>query len=231
VVTAAGLHSLASAAALAGGPPGIGRRAAQRLAHSELSKAIYQPSLTSRVVSWLERQLARLLNGVNGNVPGGWWALIALIVAAVLVVAVVLVYVRPATARRGPDGALLAGAMLSARDHRQLSERLAAAGDQAAAIIERVRAMAVELEERGVLPPKPGRTADEFAAEAGQALPSHAGPLIDAAQLFDDVMYGGRDGTAAGYQSVRDLDASLRAARPASVSALLPEGAATGGPS
>lgn len=228
---AAGVHRLASTAALPDGGPGIGRRAAQQLARRELSRAIYQPSLTDRVLNWLDARLVRLLSDVNGNVPGGWWALIALIVAAVLAVAVVLFYVRPATTRRGTGGALLAGTMLSARDHRQLAEGLAAAGDYAAAVIERVRGIAVELEQRGVLPPKPGRTADELAAEAGRALPSHARRLSDAAQLFDDVLYGGRDGTAAGYQQVRDLDTSLQSARPASAGTPLAAGAATAGAS
>lgn len=226
---ATGMQGLVSTAVLTGAPPGISRRAAQQLARRELSKGIYQPSLTARVVNWVETQVDRLLSGVSGNVPGGWWALIALIVAAVLVVAVVLFYLRPAAARRGPRGALLAATTLSARDHRQLAERHAAAGDHAAAIIERVRAIAVELEEHGVLPPEPGRTAAELAAEAGKALPAHARPLSEAARLFDDVMYGGRDGTAAGYQRVRDLDSSLAAARPASTGTLLAQGAATGG--
>ena len=226
---ATGMQGLVSTAVLAGAPPGISRRAAQQLARRELSKGIYQPSLTSRFANWLQTQVGRLLSGVSGNVPGGWWALIALIVAAVLVIAVVLFYVRPVTAHRGPRGTLLAGSTLSARDHRQLAERHAAAGDHAAAIIERVRAIAVDLEEHGVLPPEPGRTAAELAAEAGKTLPAHAWRLTEAARLFDDVRYGGRDGTAAGYQHVRDLDSSLAAARPASTGILLTGGAATGG--
>ena len=91
---------------------------------------------------------------------------------------------------------------------------MAAAGDHAAAIIESVRAIAVELEERGVLPPRVGRTANEFAAEAAQPLPGHAAGLREAARLFDDVRYGERAGTAAGYQQVRELDVAIRAAKP-----------------
>lgn len=232
VVRAAGGYRLAGALALAlassgpGGGPGsgvlIGRHAAQRLARTELSKAMYQPSLTQRFFGWL----TRLLDAVNVNLPGGWWALITLIVAAVLVIAVVIFRIRPARSGRSREGALLPGRQLSARDHREQSERRAAAGDFSAAIIERVRAIAVGLEERDVLPPRPGRTADELAAEAGRALPSHARSLTDAARLFDEIMYGGRDGAEPGYQRVRELDVSLLAARPASSVTLLPAGAA-----
>jgi hypothetical protein len=226
VVIAAGGPALASAAALADSGPGIGRRAAQQLARRELSRAIYQPSLTDRILSWLGQQLTRLFTDLNKSIPGGWWALIALIVACVLTVAVVLLQLRPATAGRRSGGPLLAGAGLSAGDHRELAERLAAAGDYAGAIIERMRAIAVELEQRGVLPPGPGRTAAELAVEAGRALPAQAEGLGAAARRFDDVRYGGRNGTAAGYQQLRELDIGLQAARPASTAALLPAGAA-----
>lgn len=212
VVVAAGGYTLAgSAVPLAAGGPGIGRLAAQRLARSELSKDIYQPSLTQRFLNWL----SRLLLQVNANVPGGWWALIALSVAAVLVIATVIFWIRPVRSRRGADRALLQGRALSARDHRHNAERCAAAGDYCAAIIECVRAIAVELEERGILPPKPARTADELAAETGRTLPAHGRELAVAARLFDDVRYGGRTGTAAGYQRVRELDTSLQSAKPA----------------
>ena len=68
---------------------------------------------------------------------------------------------------------MLDGERLTARDHRQNAERQAAAGDYTAAIIESVRAIAVDLEERGILPARVGRTADELAAEASRAA---AGP-------------------------------------------------------
>lgn len=228
VVRAAGRYrtaailTLAGLRALTGGGPGIGRHAAQQLARRELSRAIYQPSLTRRFINWL----SRVLGSVNVSVPGGWWALITLIAAAVLVIAAVIFRIRPGRSGRSRVGALMQDTQLSARDHRQRSERHAAAGDFSAAIIERVRAIAAGLEERDVLLPRPGRTADELAADAGQALPSHARPLADAAQLFDDIMYGGRGGTDSGYQRMRDLDASLQSARPASTGAPLAAGAA-----
>jgi hypothetical protein len=206
--------------------PGIGRHAAQQLARRELSRAIYQPSPTGRLLSWLGQRLARLFTAVNGGVPGGWWALVVLIVLAVAVISVVLRQLRPARAGRGPGGALLSGRAMSAGAHRLLADQLAAAADFTGAIIERVRAIAMELEERGVLPPAPGRTAAELAAEAGPALPGQAGRLTGAARLFDDVRYGGRDGTAAAYREVSELDASLRTVRPVIPAEPVPAGPA-----
>ena len=48
-----------------------------------------------------------------------------------------------------------------------------------------------------MLPPRIGRTADEFAAEAGRALPVHAEALRDAARQFDEIRYGQRPGSRA----------------------------------
>jgi uncharacterized protein DUF4129 len=77
-----------------------------------------------------------------------------------------------------------------------------------------VRAIAAELEERGVLPPRAGRTADEFAAEAGQALIAHADALRDAARIFDEVCYGQRPGSRAAYQRLSELDRQITASAP-----------------
>ncbi|HEY2553097.1 MAG TPA: DUF4129 domain-containing protein [Streptosporangiaceae bacterium] len=190
----------------------IGRLPAQRLARRELARSIYQPSLFQRLARSVSRLLDRLFVHLNVAVPGGWWALIALAIVVVLAAALILQRIGPARSRRSGRGGVLTSAARTARDHRDEAERSAAAGDFTAAIIERVRAIAVELEERGVLQPRPGRTAAELAAEAGHAMPVLAGDLTPAARLFDDVRYGGRTGAAAGYQLVSDLDDRVQAA-------------------
>jgi Domain of unknown function (DUF4129) len=192
--------------------PGIGRRAAQRLARRELARAIYQPPLTQRILGAIGRFLNTLVSGASAAFPGGWWALVVLIALAVLAAALIIFWVRPSRTAVMP-AALLAGARRSAAEHRRAAERLAAAGDYTGAIIECLRAVAVGLEERDVLPPRAGRTADELAAEAATVLPGQAAELAAAASLFDDVRYGGRAGTLAGYQRLRDLDARVAAAR------------------
>jgi hypothetical protein len=181
-------------ALLPSGGAGITRRAGQQLARRELARAIYQPSVLQRIKNAASSFLLRLLRDASAHFPGGWWALIAVIAAAVLLTAMIISWIRPSRTRIAARSVLL-GTARSASDHRQEAERLASAGDYGGAMVESLRAIAVELEERGLVPPRAGRTADELAA----------------ARLFDDVRYGGRSGSAAGYQRLRDLDARIRA--------------------
>ncbi len=202
-------------AAVAG--PGIGRKAAQRLARAELSKPEYHPhpSPIQGIINTLLSFLTRLYNAASGAVPGGWWGLVALAALAVIVTAGLLHWIGPvARTRRGSGPLTAAGEKRTARHHRRDAGQLAGNGDYAAAILECVRAMAAELEERGVLLPRTGRTADEFAQEAGQALPMHAGALRDAARLFDEVCYGKRPGSRAGYERLGELDRLIMASAP-----------------
>jgi hypothetical protein len=200
----------------AAGHPFISRQAAQRLARVELSKPIYRQhsTLEQRILHYLTNFLGHLF-GRATSVPGGWWGLVALAALAVILVAGVLAWVGPVRRRhRGARPLTAPGQARTARDHRQAATRLAEAGDYAGAIAEGVRAIAAELEERGALPPRTGRTADEFAAEAGQLLPALARGLAHAATLFDEVCYGGRPGSQAGYQRIRELDAAVMMAAP-----------------
>jgi hypothetical protein len=196
-----------------GGVPLISGRAAQHLARAELAKPVYhpQPPLTARVLHWIGEWLGRLFRAAQG-LPGGWWAAVTLVVVAVVVAAIVLARIGPvARAERAARSLAAPGQALTARDHRTAAARLAEAGDFAGAICESVRAIAAELDERGVLRPRTGRTADEFAAEAGRALPPYAADLRGAALLFDEVRYGQRPGSRPGYERVAELDTRIRA--------------------
>ncbi len=192
------------------GSPGIGRDQARELARRELARSMYQPSLLYRwwhdVTYW------------GFSVDGGLNVLgvLALAVIVIAAIAVTVAVLGPArTGRRLPGRAVLGGRPRHAEDYRAAADRLAADGDYGAAIAERVRAIAADLEARGVLPPEPARTAIELAAAAGRAFPAAAAELIAAAHLFDEVRYGGRPGSERAYARVRDLDVSLRAAVPA----------------
>jgi hypothetical protein len=200
-----------------GGSPLVSRRTGQELARSELSKAIYHPheSLAHRLLDAINRLLNDLYRA-GQSFPGGWWSVVALAALTALAVSLVLARLGPlARAHREPGHLTSSGQPLSAADHRRRAAGLASAGDYAEAVLEAVRGIARELEERGVLSPRLGRTADEIAVEAGLALPAEAAALQDAARLFDDICYGERPGTAAGYARVRDLDTRLQSARPA----------------
>ncbi|WP_338022801.1 DUF4129 domain-containing protein [Allosalinactinospora lopnorensis] len=103
---------------------------------------------------------------------------------------------------------------LTAADHRAAADTHAATGEYAAAIRERLRAIARELEERAILPPRPGRTATELAAEAAATLPPQRDALYRAAAVFNDIAYGERPATADGDRFLRELDERLRETRP-----------------
>jgi len=193
------------AALIFAGGPQIGRREGQKLARQELSEA----SFWTRLLHWFGAAFTKTAIAL----PGGWFGLTVLGVLIVLAVTVVVFWVRPTGARRASSRALLTGQAKSARDHRLEAEHLAEAGDFSQAIVELVRAIAVELEEREILSPRPGRTADELALEAGQRLPALAADLRLVTRLFDDVHYGDRPGTSEGYQLGDQVYTAVRTAR------------------
>jgi hypothetical protein len=198
-------------------PPDIHRVPARQLARRELARSLYQTPWWQRVL----RTVLRWLNQVTGHPTSGWadwWSVLAVLIAIVVIIAAGR-YLGGARvrARRKQPGGLLSGTRLTAGDYREKAARLATAGSYGAAIVEQVRAIATDLESRGILPPRPGRTAFELAAEAAVPLPGSAAALRSAALLFDDVRYGGRDGTEPGYDSVRRLDEAIQATRAAVV--------------
>jgi hypothetical protein len=196
----------------------IGRDAAQRLARDELSKAIYhQPqSLPARVAHSIEELLARLFSAAASATPGGWWtvvALAALVVAAGSVIAVRLGPVARSARTTGPAWDPGPGAM-TARELRDASAASAADRDYSTAILQRVRAIVVSCEERGILTADAGRTANEVAAQAGERFPRQHAELAAAARSFDQIRYGGGAGTHDGYERLCALDAALATLRP-----------------
>lgn len=192
------------------GGPGIGRDHARELARRELARSIYRPSLASRWWHDITHWFSSVSGGLNV------WGVLTLAVIVLAAIAVTVAVLGPArTGRRVPGRAVLGDWPRHADDYRAAADRLAATGDYRAAIAERVRAIAADLETRGVLPPGPGRTAIELASDAGRAFPAMADELTAAAHLFDEVRYGGRPGNERAYARVKDLDMSLRAAAPA----------------
>jgi hypothetical protein len=216
-----------------GGPAGslTGRETGQRLARAELSKAIYHPhqSLPQRILNGIG-ELLNDLSQAGRAFPGGWWAAVALAALLATLITVVLSRTGPlARSRRAAGQPMGSSGPLSAADHRLRAGRLAAAGDYAGAILERVRAIARELDERAVLTPRAGRTANEMAEEAGATLPAEAGALRGAALMFDDICYGERPGTQENYALVSELDTRIRAAAPKPGATLAGAGAGLAG--
>ncbi len=174
---------------------------------------MYKPSLVARIWHDIGHWLSSLA-GTSATGSTSWVGPILVTVVIVAVLAALLYLAGPIRrTRRAGNGPVLQGHPLTAGQHRAAADSLAAAGDYQAAIVERVRAIVTELESHQVLAPRPGRTAAELAAEAGQAIPAEAETLTAAAGLFNDVRYGGRPGSQPGYEQVRDLDLRIQAAR------------------
>lgn len=188
------------------------RDQARDAAREELSRPAYdeaQPSLVLRVVGRALRELAELLDRAASAAPGGALGLLLLAGLLVLAVYVVVARVRPRGSGQVPGPLFGAASPLTAAQHRELAEQAAASGRLADAVRERLRAVVRELEARGVLDPKPGRTADEVAREAGLAVPEVAADLTRAAGVFDEIWYGGRPADDADYALLVDVDRSL----------------------
>jgi len=185
--------------------------AAHDAAQRELQKPIYpKPSLTEQLIEWLNDLIYRLASA-GSTFPGGWFTLsILLILLVIAVVVAIRIARRTMRTNRGAGYALFGEHALSAAEHRAAAEQAAAAGDWASAIRHRLRAVARQLEDTGVLDAIPGRTATELARDAGKALAPLAAELSQAAGAFNDVTYGGRPGTESAYRMITDLDDHLR---------------------
>jgi hypothetical protein len=205
----------------------IDRNAAHDAAQRELSKPIYpKASLTERLGDWINEWIYRLILK-GSSVPGGWFTIAVLLIIVVLVVIFAIrIARRTMRTNRGADYRLFGSEELSASEHRVIAHRYAAQGDWASAIRHRLRAIARQLEETGVLDPVPGRTANELARDAGQSLPGLAADLLRAATSFNDVTYGEQPGTESAYRQIVDLDERLGSRTAASSTVGPPDDAA-----
>jgi hypothetical protein len=198
-------------------PVTVPRDPARDAARRELSKGMYHendPSWFQRALDAFWGWIDDLFGAASTATPGGALGLIV-VIAAVLAVLGALWW-RLGTPRRRATSApaLFDDRPRSAAEHRAAAEAHAAQSHWNQAVQERMRAVVRALEERALLDPRPGRTADEAAAEAGRALPDHTGRLHTAARVFDDVTYGGRTATEQSYRQLAALDHDLERAKP-----------------
>lgn len=214
-------------------PVDLGRDEARDLARQELSRPSYErdtPVLT-QVLRWIADQVERILDAATGTLSSQA-GLAVIVVIAVAFAAVVILRAGP-LARRAAErsGAVLPDQPRSAAEYRAAADAAAARGDWPTAVVERFRAVVAGLEERGVLDPRPGRTADEAAREASAVLgeiplPDGAGPgraggresrdggaVHAGARLFDGVRYGGAAATQDDDRLLRAVDDAVTAAR------------------
>lgn len=190
---------------------------ARAAARKELSDPAYrsqEPTLFERISDAVTDWVKDLFGRTSDAAPGGRWSLVLL----TLVVLLALWALRARLGKLTPGGRRTAevfGATeRTAAEHHADADAALAAGDLDTAVTERFRALVRGLEERGLLDPRPGRTAHEAGEEGGRLLPACALPLRAAARVFDEVRYGGRVATRAGHDTVAEADRAARAARP-----------------
>jgi type II secretory pathway pseudopilin PulG len=198
-------------------PLTIPRDPAREAARRELSKRMYHeddPNPLERALNAFWDWMGGLLDAASTATPGGTVGLVVIVLA--VLAALGALWWRLGTPRRRPTSAaaLFDDRHRSAAEHRANADAHAAEGHWNQAVQERMRAIVRALEERALLDARPGRTADEAAAEAGRALPSHTDRLHAAARDFDDVTYGGRAATQQSYQRIADLDRDLERTKP-----------------
>ena len=187
---------------------------ARELARIELQRREYaaaKPPLLTRIVDAVLRRLSELIDQAGQHLPGGTKSLVLLVIVLIALVTALVVRLRPTTGARQPDGAFDGGQVLSAAAHRRLADEAAAQGRYADAVRERLRAIVRELEARGVLDSRPGRTAGEVARDASAVVPRLGDPLRRAALTFDQIWYGPRVADAAAYAVLVAVDQTVTA--------------------
>ncbi|MFE2281945.1 DUF4129 domain-containing protein [Streptomyces sp. NPDC059454] len=198
-------------------PVTLPRDPAREAARRELSKGRYHendPSWFQQALNAFWEWVGKLFGAASTATPGGTLGLVVIIAAVIAVLGAL--WWRLGTPRRQPTSApaLFDDRPRSAAEHRAAAEAHAAQGHWNQAVRERMRAVVRALEERTLLDLRPGRTADEAAAEAGRALPAHTTRLHTAARAFDDVTYGGRAATEQSYRQLTELDRDLERTKP-----------------
>lgn len=194
----------------------ITRDGAQDAARRELSERVYQqarPDPVRRAIDWLWEEILELLERAGRVVPGGVPSLVAVVVVVVLLLVALRLGLGPAGVRDAITDRRRGARSRTAADYRAEAETLAAAGRFKEAVRGRLRALIRELEERGVLEARAGRTVDELADEAGAVVPAVTADVHEATRIFDEIWYGDRPATASAYDRVRAIDERVRDAR------------------
>ena len=189
---------------------------ARRWAVEELSK----PKYGEETPSWLEdawRNFLRWLDSLGSSDGTDTGALPIITVAAVIVIAVAIVLIRPRlNARRKNSSKAIfdVDPSVSPETYRQRAAAAAATADWGTAVIEQFRAVVRSAEERTIIDPLPGRTADEVAASLGAAFSSEVWRLERAAKVFDAVHYGQARVDQQDFADMVALDESISRLQP-----------------
>lgn len=195
--------------------PGAGE--ARRWAEEELAKREYRDAAPSwlgtlwrNFLDWLQS-----LDGSQGDAAPVPSPVIALVIAAIIAAAIILARPRLHARSRQARDVFEREPTLGATDYRARAEAAAAAGKWGDAVVDRFRAVVRSAEDRAILDPQPGRTADEAARALSVPFNSQSGRLARAAATFDGVRYGNRAADSGDYRQMLELDTALDAMKPA----------------
>lgn len=202
-------------------PPVLpGAEEARRWAAEELAKPEYREAAPS----WLStvwQDFLDWLGSLGGSAEPGAAVpspIIGIVIALVIALAVILARPRLNAAARQSRDVFESDTGLDAADFRLRAEASATSGHWEEAVVDRFRALVRAAEERTVLDPQPGRTADEVARELALPFSPQAPRLQQAAAAFDAVRYGNYSADRSDYQEMVRLDEDLAAAKPAQLS-------------
>ncbi|NUT70007.1 DUF4129 domain-containing protein [Pseudarthrobacter sp. C4D7] len=209
---------------MAAEPPLLpGADEARRWAAEELAKPEYRDAAPSWLDTVWQNFLDWLLSfgGSPGDAAPVPSPVIALVIAAIIAAAVLLA--RPRLNARARQSADLfeRETALAAQDYRARAEAAAADGRWGDAVVDRFRAVVRSAEDRTILEPQPGRTADEAAQALSVPFPGESRRLSRAAASFDGIRYGNRPAGSAEYREMAALDEALDALKPAASPAAL----------
>jgi hypothetical protein len=186
---------------------------AWRLAEAELADPAYQslrPGLIERGWEWVLATLQSLSDRAGSATPGGWIGLLGL--GALVTVALLLLRWRLGPLQREPAGSIHAGRSTTAQEFMQRADRAAELGRWEEATSLRMNGIVRSGEERGMILPQPGWTADEVADQMGRLVPSQQQSLTAAARTFDEVRFGGRPAGPVSHAVIDSAAQGLREA-------------------
>ena len=192
-------------------PSGDEARSALR---RELARPEYHDlNLVRRALDWIGRTVEAGLDGASGSSPLVTLAAMVVLLALVGLVVSLVTRTRRSRAAEPRDGGVLTDEVVTAADLRHRAEAALAEGRTVEALVDGFRALTLRQVERGRLDDVPGATAHEVALALEARYPTHGQKVDDSAAVFDAVLYGGREASAAQAQAVLGLDDELAGAR------------------
>ena len=174
-----------------------------------LHPAYREEDVVGRLLDWLRRAVLRTLDAASSAPPLSTF--FAMLVGLLLLLALLWLVTRTRSARtvRRAGAAAVPDDSVSADEWRARAEAAYSSGDHGTALVDGFRALAVRQVERGLLDDAPGATARELGVALRALHPGREQRVDEGARLFDAVLYGDREPTAAQARSVLALDDEL----------------------